>query len=253
MTPCVCIENQSHPFVSHRALSHRRLSSSSPPPARRSLADRIADRPIAIPLDPTRDARSTSHAFRDAPDAAPARRYRHENISPHSSPTSVGVDVAAPSTASAFPSSCPPTRERETVLLTTSHDSINHRGTRVWSPASVHPRVGRVALARRSRRTRFGPEELFMTTSPRFFAATRTVFAETRLVDVRACIIIFRKFRVRVYAVATRPTPSGWAGSGAGHPIPRFAVRDPSILSRSARPTDRSRISGSGLSRSACV
>ena len=100
-----------------------------------------------------------------------------------------------------------------------------------------------------------------MTTSPRFFAATRTVVAETRLVDVRACIIIFRKFRVRVYAVATdateRHTPSGWAGPGAGHPIPRFAVRDPSILSRSARPTDRStdrsRISGSGLSRSACV
>ena len=239
--------------------SPRSLSSSSPPPVGRSLADRIADRPIAIPLDPTRDARSTSHAFRDAPDAAPARRYRHENISPHSSPTSVGVDVAAPSTASAFPSSCPPTRERETVLPTTSHDSINHRGTRVWSPASVARVRIRVsfALARRSRRTRFGPEELFMTTSPRFFAATRTVFAETRLVDVRACIIIFRKFRVRVYAVATdateRHTPSGWAGPGAGHPIPRFAVRDPSILSRSARPTDRSRISGSGLSRSACV
>ena len=239
--------------------SPRSLSSSSPPPVGRSLADRIADRPIAIPLDPTRDARSTSHAFRDAPDAAPARRYRHKNISPHSSPTSVGVDVAAPSTASAFPSSCPPTRERETVLPTTSHDSINHRGTRVWSPASVARVRIRVsfALARRSRRTRFGPEELFMTTSPRFFAATRTVFAETRLVDVRACIIIFRKFRVRVYAVATdateRHTPSGWAGPGAGHPIPRFAVRDPSILSRSARPTDRSRISGSGLSRSACV
>ena len=99
-----------------------------------------------------------------------------------------------------------------------------------------------------------------MTTSPRFFAATRTVFAETRLVDVRACIIIFRKFRVRVYAVATdardRTTHTlgmGYRAPGAGHPIPRFAVRDPSILSRSARPTDRSRISGSGLSRSACV
>ncbi len=81
-----------------------------------------------------------------------------------------------------------------------------------------------------------------MTTSPRFFAATRTVFAETRLVDVRACIIIFRKFRVRVYAVATRATLGRATGPGAGHPIPRFAVRDPSILSRSARPnrsTDR--------------
>jgi hypothetical protein len=78
-----------------------------------------------------------------------------------------------------------------------------------------------------------------MTTSPRFFAATRTVFAETRLVDVRACIIIFRKFRVRVYAVATRPTLGMGGLPGAGHPIPRFALRDPSILSRSARPTDR--------------
>ena len=38
-----------------------------------------------------------------------------------------------------------------------------------------------------------------MTTSPRFFAATLTVLAETRFVDVRAYIIFaFRKFRVRV-------------------------------------------------------
>ena len=237
----MCIENQSHPFVSHRTLSHRRLSSSSPPPVGRSLADRIADRPIAIPLDPTRDARSTSHAFRDAPDAAPARRYRHKNISPHSSPTSVGVDVAAPSTASAFPSSCPPTRERETVLPTTSHDSINHRGTRVWSPASVARVRIRVsfALACRSRRTRFGPEELFMTTSPRFFAATRTVFAETRLVDVRACIIIFRKFRVRVYAVATDATERHPRDGPGRAPVTRS--RDSRFVTRRFYPEARDR------------
>lgn len=60
-----------------------------------------------------------------------------------------------------------------------------------------------------------------MTTSPRFFAATRTVFAETRLVDVRACIIIFRKFRVRVYAVATRPT-LGMGAAGRRSPDPEI-------------------------------
>jgi hypothetical protein len=63
-----------------------------------------------------------------------------------------------------------------------------------------------------------------MTTSPRFFAATRTVFAETRLVDVRACIIIFRKFRVRVYAVATDATDPR-AGYRAGRRSPDPEIR----------------------------
>ena len=253
----MCIENQSHPFVSHRTLSHRRLSSSSPPPVGRSLADRIADRPIAIPLDPTRDARSTSHAFRDAPDAAPARRYRHGNISPHSSPTSVGVDVAAPSTASAFPSSCPPTRERETVLPTTSHDSINHRGTRVWSPASVRASASRLVRSRASFAThplRSGgvvhdDESALLRGDPNRLRRDEVGGRES----LHHHLSKVSRARVCRCDGRDRTTPSGWAGPGAGHPIPRFAVRDPSILSRSARPTDRSRISGSGLSRSACV
>ena len=81
-----------------------------------------------------------------------------------------------------------------------------------------------------------------MTTSPRFFAATRTVFAETRLVDVRACIIIFRKFRVRVYAVATdateRHTPSGWA-TGRRAPVTRS--RDSRFVTRRFYPEARDR------------
>ena len=65
-----------------------------------------------------------------------------------------------------------------------------------------------------------------MTTSPRFFAATRTVVAETRLVDVRACIIIFRKFRVRVYAVATDATERHpRAGYRAGRRSPDPEIR----------------------------
>lgn len=57
-----------------------------------------------------------------------------------------------------------------------------------------------------------------MTTSPRFFAATLTVLAETRFVDVRACIIFtFRKFRVRVYAErSTRARPPVRSGMGRG-------------------------------------
>ena len=252
------------PIASIRQSPHS-LSSSSlivVASARRSLADRIADRPIAIPLDPTRDARSTSHAFRDAPDAAPARRYRHENISPHSSPTSVGVDVAAPSTASAFPSSCPPTRERETVLPTTSHDSINHRGTRVWSPASVasrpHPRLVRSRASFATHPLRSGgvvhdDESALLRGDPNRLRRDEVGGRES----LHHHLSKVSRARVCRCDATERHTPSGWAGPGAGHPIPRFAVRDPSILSRSARPTDRStdrsRISGSGLSRSACV
>lgn len=56
-----------------------------------------------------------------------------------------------------------------------------------------------------------------MTTSPRFFAATLTVLAETRFVDVRACIIFaFRKFRVRVYADASSSRPDDASGLGRG-------------------------------------
>ena len=241
--------------------SPRSLSSSSPPPVGRSLADRIADRPIAIPLDPTRDARSTSHAFRDAPDAAPARRYRHKNISPHSSPTSVGVDVAAPSTASAFPSSCPPTRERETVLPTTSHDSINHRGTRVWSPASVasrpHPRLVRSRASFATHPLRSGgvvhdDESALLRGDPNRLRRDEVGGRESlhhHLSKVSRARVCRCDGRDRT----TDTLGMGYRAPGAGHPIPRFAVRDPSILSRSARPTDRSRISGSGLSRSACV
>jgi len=85
-----------------------------------------------------------------------------------------------------------------------------------------------------------------MTTSPRFFAATLTVLAETRFVDVRACIIFaFRKFRVRVYAdafvvFATRRCLR--FGSGSNRPI----------VNRRFDPEERNRVASldSHLSRS---
>lgn len=67
-----------------------------------------------------------------------------------------------------------------------------------------------------------------MTTSPRFFAATLTVLAETRFVDVRACIIFaFRKFRVRVCRFegsVARPSARA-CGSGGRGPNRRIANR----------------------------
>lgn len=86
-----------------------------------------------------------------------------------------------------------------------------------------------------------------MTTSPRFFAATLTVLAETRFVDVRACIIFaFRKFRVRVYAdafvVLATPTMPRRFGSGSNRPI----------VNRRFDPEERNRVASldSHLSRS---
>lgn len=72
-----------------------------------------------------------------------------------------------------------------------------------------------------------------MTTSPRFFAATLTVLAETRFVDVRACIILaFESFACEYVVEGSVARPSTRLGSGSGS---ESANREPSILSRRAR------------------
>ena len=228
---CASKTNRIHSSVTafSRRLAHIVVASVCP-----SRIDRIARSPDRDTPRPNlgRDRPLTRLATSRRPDA---RRYRHGNISPHLFPTRDGVVVGAPSVVRVRDSVELPFN-RETVgrvlscPFTTSRDSINHRGTRLSrAHFASHPRSRFNNKRASSRRTRFGPDEEFMTTSPRFFAATLTVLAETRFVDVRACIIFaFRKFRVRVYAdafvvLATPTMPRAvWVGVES-------ANREPSI------------------------
>lgn len=107
----LCVHQKPIAFIRQsphtRVVSH---ASSSPPSVRRSHSriDRIADRPIAIPLDPTWGAFDLSRVSRRP--VAPMRDGISTETFPRIYPRRATPSrVGAPSTASAIPSSCPST------------------------------------------------------------------------------------------------------------------------------------------------
>lgn len=79
-----------------------------------------------------------------------------------------------------------------------------------------------------------------MTTSPRFFAATLTVLAETRFVDVRACIIFaFRKFACASMSLKVRSRDRLRVCVGRGVGVRIGESRTVDFIQKSEKPNAR--------------